>query len=191
MIGTSFWEYVGIRTSIFVLRSITPICILYTIVFIIRPFNFPTATLLFAYAAIETGFYLLIYLPRTFHLQAAAKHPERLPRESRRILFENCAEQIQDPERYLSKWFHDAPLSEIKEENLKDFFRWAFMNTDKFDPADEEELDEYVYATEKLLGRGLAPGRGEAIPLRLTIDAFYPQHRPLIWYMVCFNPFFV
>jgi hypothetical protein len=35
-----------------------------------------------------------------------------------------------------------------------------------------------------LLGRDIPPGRGEANSLRLTVDHFHPQHRPLIWYMV-------
>jgi len=142
---------------------------------------------LIAYAAIETGFYLLIYLPRKFILQAPAKHPERMPRERRQALFQRCLEQIPNPERYLSKWFHDASASEIKKENLKDFLRWALLNSSEFDPLDEEELDEYANGVEKRLGRDIPPGRGKAIPLRLTIDNFYPQHRPLVWYMVRFD----
>lgn len=184
MIGTSFCEYVFIRASIFALRLVTPACICYTAAYIVRPLHFPGAQFLFAYAAIETGFYLIIYLPRTFYLQASAKHPERMPRESRRTLFERCVEQTPDPERYLSKWFHDASPSEIKKENVKDFFRWALFNSPEFNPVDEEELDEYIYGVEKLLSREIPPGRGKAIPLRLTIDKFYSQHRPLIWYMV-------
>ena len=184
MIGTTFYEYIFIRTSIFLLRSVTPICICYTTAYIIRPLHFLGAKFLFAYAAIETGFYLFIYLPRTFYLQTAAKHPECISREHRRVLFERCIKNIPDPERYLSKWFHDASQSEIKKENVKDFFRWALMNTGEFHIADEEELDEYVHEVEKLLNREIPPGRGKAIPLRLTIDKFYPQHRPLIWYMV-------
>ena len=187
MIGTSFYEYVFIRASIFILRLVTPACICYTAAYIIRPFHFRGAPFLFAYAAIETGFYLLIYLPRTFYLQAPAKHPERMSRERRRVLFERCAEQIPNPERHLSKWFHDASPSDIKKENLKDFLRWALLNSGEFDPVDEEELDEYVFGIEKLLGREILPGRGKAIPLRLTIDNFYPQHRPLVWYMVSFD----
>ena len=67
---------------------------------------------------------------------------------------------------------------------MKDFLRWAFLNSGEFDTANEEELDEYVREVEKLLGREIPPGRGKAAPLRLTIDKFYPQHRPLVWYMV-------
>lgn len=187
MIGTSFYEYVFIRASIFILRSITPACICYTAAYLIRPFHFPGAPFLFAYTAIETGFYLLIYLPRTLYLQSAAKHPECMSREQRRILFERCVEQIPNPERYLSKWFHDASPSDIKKENVKDFLRWALLNSEKFDPVNEEELDEYVHWVEKVLGREIPTGRGKAIPLRLTIDKFYPQHRPLTWYMVGFD----
>lgn len=175
------------RASVFALRMVTPASICYTAAYITGLFHFPGAPLLFAYTATEMVFYLLVYLPRSFNLQAPAKHPERMPRERRRLYFERCAEQIPDPERYLSKWFHDALPSEIRQENLKDFFRWGFLNSGEFDPIDEEELDEYVHGVEKLLGREIAPGRGKAIPLRLTIDNFYPQHRPLAWYVVSFD----
>ena len=40
------------------------------------------------------------------------------------------------------KWFMDAPASEIKWENVKDFFRWAFLNTGVPNTEDDEELEE-------------------------------------------------
>lgn len=184
MIGTSFWEYVFIRTSIFALRSVTPLCVCYIGAFAIRPFGFPGSHLLLGYAALETGFYLLVYLPRKYYLQAAAKHPELLPVDQRQILFERCSQWILDPEYYLRKWFLNSPPSEIKRENVKDFFRWAMLNTGDYGNVDEHELDEYCNGLEKLLGRQIPPGRGKAKPLRTTVDNFHPQHRPLIWYMV-------
>jgi hypothetical protein len=111
-----------------------------------------------------------------------------MPRERRQLYFERCAEQVRDPEHFLTKWFRDASPSEIKKENLKDFFRWAYLSSGEFDPIDDGELEEYALAFEKLLGRELAPGRGSAIPLRLTIDNFHSQHRPLAWYVVSFDP---
>ncbi|KAH6704347.1 hypothetical protein BKA61DRAFT_618412, partial [Leptodontidium sp. MPI-SDFR-AT-0119] len=51
---------------------------------------------------------------------------------------------IPNPERYLSKWFLDAPASEIKRDNVKDFSRWAFFNTGEPDPVDDKELEEYL-----------------------------------------------
>src|ERR1700733_195063 len=103
MLGTSPWEYVFIRASIFALRLVTPTCACYTVAYIIRPFRFPGAPLLYAYSILETGFYLLVYLPRTLSLQSPAKHPKRIERERRRELFARCCEEIPDPRRYLRK----------------------------------------------------------------------------------------
>jgi len=49
---------------------------------------------------------------------------------------------------------------------------------------DDEELEEYVVATEKLLGRPIQQGRGDATCLRLTLDRVEMLHRSLIWYFV-------
>jgi len=91
---------------------------------------------------------------------------------------------VPDPQRYLSKWFLDAPASEIKRENVKDFLRWAFLNKAEIDATDEEELDEYVQGLEKLVGRQFEAGRGEAKCLRLSLDRVDMLHRSLTWYTV-------
>ena len=49
---------------------------------------------------------------------------------------------------------------------------------------DDGELEEYVDRFETLLGRKLEPGRGSAVPLRLTVDRVNMLHRPLLWYLV-------
>src|SRR5205814_169743 len=109
---------------------------------------YPTRLHLFsileAWVTVETAFYLLVYLPLKFYLQKPATHPKPFSRECRRVLFQRCHENIPDAERYLSKWFMDAPALEIKRENVKDFFRWAFFNTGDPDLVDDEELEEYV-----------------------------------------------
>lgn len=58
------------------------------------------------------------------------------------------------------------------------------MNTGELNPADEDELEEYTREMEKLLGETLAPGRGHAKCLRLTLDKVEMLHRSLIWYLV-------
>lgn len=78
----------------------------------------------------------------------------------------------------------DAPASEIKWENVKEFFRWAFLNTRVPNTVDDEELDEYVKEMEKLLGRRIEPGRGNAKCLRLTLENVDMLHRSLTWYLV-------
>jgi hypothetical protein len=133
---------------------------------------------------LETTFYLFVYHPRRLYLQRAATHPMPICRKHRRILFQRCHESIPDPEHYLSKWFMDAPASEIKWENVKEFFRWAFLNTGVPNTVDDEELDEYVVEMEKLLGRKIEPGRGNAKCLRLTLEKVDMLHRSLTWYLV-------
>jgi len=89
-----------------------------------------------------------------------------------------------DPDAYLRKWFKDAPADEIRRENVKQFFRWGFLNTDDVEEGHDEEMDEYVDGVEKSLARPIEPGYGAARPLLLTLDPVGMQHRPLVWYMV-------
>ncbi|KAI9730206.1 MAG: hypothetical protein M1834_005970 [Cirrosporium novae-zelandiae] len=187
MIGTSTWDLVFIRSCIFLLRCIAPLGILYCLIaFLVPPPRFLIFKVLEVWCVSEAAFYLLLYLPRKFYLQAPATHPTLIPRERRRDLFHRCHENVSDPESYLSKWFRDAERSEIKKENVKDFLRWAFLNKGEFDPADDEELDEYIVGIESMLGRKLKDGRGKAKCLRLTVDKVDMLHRSLTWYLCVF-----
>lgn len=185
MIGTSTFDYIFIRICIFFLHWITPLCILLCAVVIAsRPWLSVLPLAIEAWLVLETAFYFLIYHPRNRHLQKPALHPELVSREERRRLFYRCAASIPDPEYYLSRWFMNSPPSEIKRENLKEFLRWAFLSSKDYIEADDEEVEEYADATEKLLGRSLAPGRGRATCLRLTFDKVNMLHRSLFWYFV-------
>ncbi|KAH7471302.1 hypothetical protein FOMA001_g12992 [Fusarium oxysporum f. sp. matthiolae] len=185
MIGISAWDYVFIRTCIFLLHLIAPLSVIYSLVrcLIHLPFHIPHV--LEAWLALEAVFYLVVYLPRKNYLQTVVTHPTA-GRDDRRRLFWRCHSNIPDPDRYLTRWFRDAPVAEIKRENVKDFFRWAFLNSGEPDPAYDEELEEYIGEMEKLLGRKLEPGRGDAQCLRLTLDKVEMLHRSLIWYLCVF-----
>jgi hypothetical protein len=184
MIGTSFHDYVFIRLCVTVLHWIAPLSILNCIISFIYPAPFHVSRMLQVWTILETTFYLFVYHPRRLYLQRAATHPTPICRKHRRILFQRCHESIPDPEQYLSKWFMDAPASEIKWENVKEFFRWAFLNTGVPNTVDDEELDEYVVEMEKLLRRKIEPGRGNAKCLRLTLEKVDMLHRSLTWYLV-------
>jgi hypothetical protein len=194
MIGTSRIEYYFIRFCILGLHYIAPICILYCGL-LVSVYGFKATTYRFpllveAGAVAETLFYLLIYVPYSRYLQREAIHPPAPSREERRELFQLCNDNITDPEAYLRKWFLGAELREIKRENLKGFFLWAFFNRGGPPGDDDEELEGYCDATEKLLGRPIPEGRGTAQPLRLTIDKIDMLHRSIIWYWVCtLSPF--
>lgn len=185
MIGTSLWDYVFIRSCIFCLHFAAPISALYCVVILVlRPSAYRIPVALEIWAVAETLFLLLIYLPRSYTLQQLVTHPPTRSREKRRELFQLCHESIVDPERYLSKWFKGAPLAEIRRENLKEFFCWAFLNKPSYGILEDEELEEYADKMESLLGRKLQPGRGQAISLRLTVDRVKMLHRSILWYLV-------
>lgn len=185
MIGTSLCDHVFIRCCIFFLHFVAPISALYCVLaLVLRPLSYRIPVALEIWAVAETFFFLLIYLPRSYAVQQFVTHPPIRSREKRRELFQLCHESIVDPERYLSKWFKDSPIAEIRRENVKDFFCWAFLNKPSYGHLDDEELEEYVDKMESLLGRRLQPGRGNAIPLRLTVDGVRMLHRSLIWYLV-------
>lgn len=77
-----------------------------------------------------------------------------------------------------------APVEEIKRDNVKEFFCWAFMSRGAWGPSEDEELEEYVNELEILLGRKFELGKGSAVPLRLTLDKVSMLHRSLTWYLV-------
>ena len=70
---------------------------------------------------------------------------------------------------------------------MKEFFLWAFFNRGGPPGDDDEELEEYVIATERLLNRSLDEGRGPAKALRLTLDRIDMLHRSLVWYFVSYS----
>lgn len=185
MIGTSLLDYIFIRACILFLHFIAPLSALYCIVYLIaQPARYRIPWPLEVWAVAETLFFVSIYLPRFYLLQHAAHHPPTRSREERRVLFELCHESIRDPERYLTKWFTGAPKSEIRRENVKEFFCWAFLDKNSGGLLEDEELEEYAGKMEKLLGRKLPPGRGKAVPLRLTMDKVKMLHRSILWYLV-------
>ena len=181
MIGTSTPEYVLIRTCVIGFRAIAPLSILYCVSLPFQPYRLPYSLGIWSMA--ETAFYFLVYVPRRWFLQRPPVHPYILPKSERKQLFKRCMEHMPDPERYLVKWFKDAPMSEIKRENVKDFYRWAFLNC-KTSPSTEAELEEYVDKFEDYSGLEFEPGSGRAGCLRLTIDPVDMVHRSLAWYLV-------
>ncbi|RSL89251.1 hypothetical protein CEP52_014962 [Fusarium oligoseptatum] len=128
--------------------------------------------------------------PSTYRSKNTSRGPQKHPvppcRADRRKLFLQCHNNVPDPAQYLRKWFRGAPASEIKRDNVKDFFRWAFLNTGEHDPVYDEELEEYTQEMERLLGRKLELGRGNAKCLRLTLDKVEMLHRSLTWYLCVF-----
>lgn len=181
MIGNSTFEYVWVVTWASILHSISPISVLYCVLAACFS-QLPRYPL---YLAIpETVFYVLTRIYRKHHIQRPAAHPPLTSKEERNDLFDRCLDTTPDIEQYVSKWFLDAPLSEIRRENIKEFFRWAFLNTDAADPDYDDEVELYVEKMEGRMGMKFQPGKSDVKSLRLTLDKVNALHRSLIWYMV-------
>jgi hypothetical protein len=191
MIGTSVAEYIFIRGCILFLHNIAPTSLLYcALLFYPLPTTFSVCRLpllVEAWLVAEATFFTVFFLPYKYHLQKPAIHPELPSREERAKLFERCNATVNDPEKYLSQWFLGAHEKHIKRENVKEFIRWAFLNTGHTKGEDEDEVEGYVKAIEKLLGRDILPGKGGAKSLRLTVDKVDCLHRSLLWYFVCYS----
>lgn len=184
MIGNSTAEYIWVLTWVIILHSIGPLSVAYCLSapFLPRYLQLPSCFRYWAYA--ETAFYILTCLYQKYHLERAALHPLPNSREERSKLFDLCLDTTQDHAQYLSKWFLDKHVSTIKKENVKEFFQWAFLNTDVADPGYDDELDDYVKKFEARIGIEFQHGRTDVKSLRLTLDKVNALHRSLIWYMV-------
>lgn len=179
MIGTSIQEYIFIRACILGLQSIAPLSLIYclSLPFLTKRLPWQLEWWLIA----ETAFYFIGHIYQR-KLQLPAIHPSPRSREERRLLFDRCHANINDPEQYLKGWFLGSPLEEIKRDNLKEFLLWAFFDRDGPPGDDNPQLEEFVVKIEGLLGRKLEPGRGRAMCLRLTLDKVEMQHSSLLWY---------
>jgi len=181
MIGNSTAEYVWVVFWATILNSVGPISVLYCI---LATYFSRLPRLPLYWAIVETVFYIITLVYRYHHIQRPAVHPLLTSKAERSVLFDRCLATTHDVEHYISKWFLNAPLSAIKRENVKEWFRWAFMNTDEFDASYDEEVNSYVKRLEKKIGTEFEQGRSDVKCLRLTLDKVNALHRSLTWYMV-------
>ncbi|KAJ3564758.1 hypothetical protein NPX13_g7738 [Xylaria arbuscula] len=191
MIGTSLPEYVFIRIAIFCVQYTTPICLAYILtLFALKgaeaPLSWWSGRIALGYSIVDALYALFIYRPYNRRLKQAAEHPPLLPRAERRALFLRCLDNIPDVTNYLQKWFLGAEESDIRQDNVREFLSWAFLDRHPGNetPAELEELDEYVLEVEKRLDRPLRSGRGKARSLRLTLDEIEVRYRSVIWYII-------
>ena len=185
MLGRSLPELVFVRLCITALLYLPAYSTLYFLsIPVLYPNHYRLPFSLETWLALEIAFYLLVYLPQLRTLQRPVIHPATYSFEDRQQLYQRCAKTITDPEAYLIKWCNMAPLSEIKRENVKEFFAWALLNKADWTADEDLELDMYANGIERSLGRKLEKGKGTAVPLRLTLDGIHMLHRPLLWYMV-------
>ncbi|KAH9900781.1 Alpha/Beta hydrolase protein [Cubamyces lactineus] len=185
MIGDSFPEYVFIRFSIFCLRSIAPLSILYIILSWYHH-CFLYSWWLGLYATAEAAFYLLVYLPRSRLLQKPASHPPLPTREEREALFEKCFSRVRDSQKAYGWFFSTAPDG-IKRDNMIEWLLWAIFGTHREGLKDEwaEELQGYLRKMESLFGHEMEDGWDQTVRcMKITLDPVDMIHRPLLWYFI-------
>jgi hypothetical protein len=184
MIGTSPFDHAWVMTWVVILHSIGPLSTIYCIVAKFLPESLRVWRFLEYWVCIETVFYFLTYGYRKLYLQRPALHPPLLVKEERDKLFRLCFDSSPDLTASFSRWFLGAPLVTVKRENIKEWFRWAFLNTDMDDPTLDEEVETYVKQLEMKLGTNFQPGRADVKSIRLTLDKVDALHRSMIWYTV-------
>ncbi|KAI4273286.1 MAG: hypothetical protein LQ337_004733 [Flavoplaca oasis] len=183
MIGESRAAYVFIRAFVLLLRSITPLSILYCSLRPILPISLRPSISIELAALAESLFYFLVFLPRKYRLQSPVDHPAPLSRSARKRLFRQCLDTVPNGRRFLQLGTVGYDRH-IRRENVKEWLCWAFMNRNTWSEGEDQELEEYVQATEILAEQRISPGRGHFQSLRITQDEFTVLHRPLVWYLL-------
>jgi pimeloyl-ACP methyl ester carboxylesterase len=208
MINHSFINLVFIRICIFFLHylPVISLCLVILLVWqliaaslgssLLIPIHLgiPLLCVLVLYLILEAIYFVALYRPHLLRLQTIrAQHPALWPPARRVALFDQCVRNIRDPEAYLRLWFlgADPDKGEIRRENVREFFLWAFFDQDSIGSVDggqdevavQAELETYLTRCEQLLGRRLAPGKGSARPLRLTLDNVDTRFRTFLWYV--------
>lgn len=71
---------------------------------------------------------------------------------------------------------------------MREFLSWAFLDVEKPQSREqEEEVEGYVCRLQQKLGVTLESGWNPKVEsLRLTLDPVQMEHRPLVYYVVCF-----
>ncbi|KAL9008791.1 MAG: hypothetical protein Q9173_006117 [Seirophora scorigena] len=161
MIGESASAYLFIRLFVALLRTIAPLGIAYCFLHLVLPHHVGVPRYLEITAVAECSTSLFSFL---------GDPSCNVPSSIRRLF----------PARQGENFF---PQPDVRRENVKTWFCWAFMNRGTWDKAEDDELEEYVRQTETVAGERIPPGRGEVKSLRITLDDFTALHRPLMWYI--------
>ncbi|RMD41346.1 hypothetical protein DV735_g3803, partial [Chaetothyriales sp. CBS 134920] len=143
MIGNSTAEYIFVITSAAILHSIGPASFLFSILYPFLPQSWENSVprKVKYWLFTEAVFFVLTYIYIRWHVQNPAEHPAPMSRQEREKLFQRCLDTTGDHEEYYSKWFFGQNFHAIRRENIKEFFRYAFLYTDLSDPEHNEELD--------------------------------------------------
>lgn len=172
------------RSATFGLRAITPLCVAYCCARFLWSPQFDSWAL-DLYTTCESVFYFLVYLPRKWYLNRAAK--PYLPvktRDERRRLLVRTWDATPDPRAYLSLWFSGVPVERLRQEDVKDFLCLRMLHRTERSEDDDDELDEYLRYTEEVLGVNFEEGFSGVPIMAVTTEPLRILHRPLFWYLV-------
>ncbi|KAK0612083.1 alpha beta hydrolase fold family [Immersiella caudata] len=181
MIPNTTPHYVFIRLCIWSLRAVAPASLLCCSLRLLGYSFVPP--FLEVLALVEAAFYLCASRPRQHVLDKSSPRSLQRSREERRKLFDHCFHNVPDLEAFLVTWFKGRSLDDIRAENIKDFLAWGFFYKTHGAPEDDEELNEYLHETERILGRKFPPGRGPHRPAQVSTDALHLQHKPFFFYV--------
>lgn len=188
MLKDGLWTRTFIRTSILALRSVTPLSITYCV---FRALGWvwtgkrTILRLVDVYAATESVFFLVVYLPRRWLLNSPASPSTLLETpEARERLFLKSWDASPDPREYLTGWFKGVTVEDLRSEDIKDFISWRLWNTLQRSPEHEVELERYVDLVEDILQIKFPPGKSGKTSMAVTFEPLRIVHRPLLWYLV-------
>lgn len=72
----------------------------------------------------------------------------------------------------------------MKKENVILWILWALFSTESYLPKWEDEINQYVFEIEHVLGHQLESGYSDHLEaMRPTFDPVVALHRPLVWYL--------
>ncbi|KAL8406325.1 hypothetical protein RB596_004973 [Gaeumannomyces avenae] len=153
----------------------------------------PVSIVIEVIAAVELLWFLLAYLPLRKLLQrntttdGALLQPEPLNRAERAAFFAKCMSLVPDMEYFIRKWVQNAPLDDVRRENIKDWLLWGLFDREGPPGEDDEELEQYVSQAEARLGYPIRKGRGECEAIRLSFDPVKMNHRSLFFYLIIWS----
>ncbi|KZT23877.1 hypothetical protein NEOLEDRAFT_1148969 [Neolentinus lepideus HHB14362 ss-1] len=185
MLGQSWPEWISIRLTILLLRSIAPFSIAYlSVSWYYR--SVLISKWVWGYALVEASFFAFIYLPRKHLLQLAAKHPPLLKRDELRMHYERCITHLRKT-AHTTGWFFSCQFEAIQRENIMEWLLWAFFHcTGQVNITDwERELERCILQLEQAVGKKFDPGRNPNVTsMRTTLDPVVMVHRPVVWYTI-------
>lgn len=176
-----------IRVSILLLRAVAPLSTGYCIGRLTGwrpPILSGVLYAVDAYAGSEVAFYFVCRLRRWWLNRPAPQHTLKFSPEERKELFSRTWEATPNPRGYISLWFKGVPIEDLCREDVKDWISWRMWNEIKRSPVNEDELEDYLLLTERVLNWKFPSGRSTHTSMAVTFEPLPIVHRPLVWYVV-------